>query len=187
MTTRWGLVACGLLLGAVSSGCSDPPPTDVVVVLQSDLSVPSDTDGVQFGVVAGSFAPDANGTQGINAAAVLSKEFPVSVAFSAGRTTSFSMTVEILRGLADGTVMASIVVRRTITDIRFSAQRTMMLVLPMLSRCACQGTTCPTPGDPDCDNVVQPALQSFDDAVAPSTSFTNLGTIQIPPPPTGTH
>ena len=97
------------------------------------------------------------------------------------------MTVQLLHGLADVSNIPSIVVSRTITDIRVSPQKTMMLVLPMLRQCACQGTTCPAPGDPDCDNLTQPALQLLDPAIAPASSFTNLGTIAIPPPPVGNH
>jgi hypothetical protein len=51
----------------------------------------------------------------------------------------------------------------------------MMLVLPMNRACACQGTSCPSPGDPECDNIDQPALQPFDSAVAPPSS-TVVGT-----------
>ena len=58
---------------AVFAGCSDPPPpTDVVVVLQSDLAVPADTDGVHFSAIAGSSAPDPSGFLGSSASAPLS-------------------------------------------------------------------------------------------------------------------
>jgi len=173
---------CALLLAA---GCGDPPPTEVAVVLQSDLSIPVDTDGVTMLVIAGPYAPDLNGV--LDVGAVLSGNFPVSVRFSAGRTTDFSMTVQLLENLSSGTVMPSIVVRRTVTDIRFSPQRTLMLPLPMLRRCACQGSTCPTPGDPDCDNIDHPTLQPFDPAVAPPASFASFPVIEIPLPPTGNH
>jgi hypothetical protein len=175
---------CALLLIA---GCGDPAPTEVVVVLQSDLSIPADTDGTLISVVAGPYAPDPNSPEGINTSAVLLEGFPISAKFSAGQTTGFSMTVELLGNLTTGTVMPSIVVRRTVTDIRFSPQRTMMLPLPMLRRCACQGTTCPAPGDPDCDNIDLPTLQAFDPAVAPASSFGTLPAIEIPPPATGNH
>ena len=38
----------------------------------------------------------------------------------------------------------------------------MMLVLPMNRACACQGTSCPSPGNPECDDMTNPALQPFD-------------------------
>ena len=63
---------CALLLAA---GCGDPPPTEVAVVLQSDLSIPVDTDGVTMLVIAGPYAPDLNGV--LDVGAVLSGNFPV--------------------------------------------------------------------------------------------------------------
>jgi len=175
---------CAVVLVA---GCGDPPPTEVAVVLQSDLAIPVDTDGVTMLVVAGPYAPDSSGGPIIDASAVLSGNFPVSAKFSAGRTTDFSMTVQLLANLSSGTVMPSIVVRRTVTDIRFSPQQTLMLPLPMLRRCACQGTTCPTPGDPDCDNIDHPTLQALDPTVAPPSSFGTFPVLEILPPPTGNH
>jgi hypothetical protein len=182
--TLWG----AFLLAAASAGCSDSFPSEVVVVVQSDLSVPTDADALQFSLIAGSFAPNPNGAGSLTVAAFLTGDFPVSQAVTADRmTTAFSMTVQLLHGLANGTQAPTIVVSRTVTDIRFGPQQSMMLQLPLLRRCACQGTTCPLPGDPECDNIVQPPLQPLDPAVAPSSSFLNPPTIALPPPETGAH
>jgi hypothetical protein len=189
MATARRFVSCTLPLVTLSFACSDPiPPTEVVVVMQSDLSVPIDTDGVQFSVIGGPFAPDPTSRGANTTATVLTDDFPVSVRVIDDRSaSSFSATAQLLKGLRDGTVVPSIVVSRTITDVPFSAQQTMMLVLPMPRRCACQGSTCPTPGDPECDNVAQPTLQPFDPAVAPPNSFTRLGSIGLPAPAIGNH
>jgi len=187
MTARRVLPACALWL--VSAGCagSSRPRYDVVLVLQSDLSVPTEADGLQIQIVGGSSAPDPTGRNGNGVGVALSGGFPLSLrVLDDAAQASFSTTVQLLSGLP-GTSPATIVVRRTATDIRFPADGTMMLVLPLLRRCACQGTTCPAPGDPDCDNIDHPALQPFDPAVAPPSSFDPLGMISVPPPPVGTH
>jgi hypothetical protein len=180
----WG----ALLLAAGSAGCSDPPPQpEVALVLQSDLSIPIDADGVQVAVIGGPFAPDPTGRDASITAALLSGEFPVSLRVIEDRPEStFSTTVQLLQGLDGGAAQPSIVLSRTVTDIPFSAQKTM-LVLPLLRRCACQGTTCPTPGDPDCDNIDQPVLQPFDPMIAPPSSFAILGSTGLPEPPIGNH
>jgi hypothetical protein len=46
----------------------------------------------------------------------------------------------------------------------------MMLELQMLRACACSGSTCPSPGNPACDNIDQPPLVPFDPAVAPKST-----------------
>ena len=88
-------------------------------------------------------------------------------------TTTFSITVRLFKGLTSPS--PALVISRTVTDIRFVPGQTMMLVLPMNRACACQGTSCPSPGNPECDNIDQPTLQPFDPAVAPPSSM--LGTI----------
>ena len=57
-----------------------------------------------------------------------------------------------------------------------------MLVVPMMRACACQGTSCPGPGNPDCDELHAPALQPFDPAVTPPGGKMPFGTIEIVPP-----
>ena len=48
-------------------------------------------------------------------------------------TTSFSLTAQLLLNLFDSTESPpSLVVSRTITDVRFSVHQNMMLVVPML-------------------------------------------------------
>ena len=85
-------------------------------------------------------------------------------------TTSFSLTAQLLLNLAGAAGSPpSLIVSRSITDIAFSTGRQMILVVPMLRACACQGTSCPGPGNPDCDDIAAPSLQPFDPAAAPPT------------------
>ena len=104
---------------------------------------------------------------------------------SAGRTSSFSITARLTLGF-NSPQLLSIVVDRTVTDIRFVDEQTMMLVVDLPRVCACQGTSCPSPGNPLCDNIDRPALQPFDPAVAPpSTMMTGGIPTGFTPPPKG--
>jgi hypothetical protein len=154
-----------VLLPLLLAGCRHDV-TEVALVVQSDLAVPADVDAMDVASIAGPFAPPPNGffNNGQNLA-----PFPLSVGFESGGTTNtFSVTVRLFKGLTSPS--PAVVVSRTVTDIRFVPEQTMMLVLPMNRACACQGTSCPSPGDPECDNIDQPTLQPFDSAVAPPSS-----------------
>jgi len=153
------------------AGCHDDF-TQVALVIQSDLQVPADVDAMDVGAIPGSSAPPVN--QFFGPAGAIGP-FPLSVGFeSGGSTPNFSITVRLFRGV--GTLaQPTLVVSRTVTDIRFVADRSMMLVLPMNRECACVGTTCPSAGNPNCDNLAAPTLQPFDPEVAPPSSTMNIG------------
>jgi hypothetical protein len=176
-----------LILLAAVAGCHDPL-TQVVVVFQSDLEIPTETDGIEILASSGPFAP-VSGTVGFNAEAPLpGGDFPLSIGVdSAGATSTFSMTVQLLRGFTNSNPQAGplIVVNRTITDIRFVDQKTMMMVVPLLRVCACQGTSCPGPGNPQCDSIETPMLLPFDAAVAPPSTMMSTGAITISTTPPG--
>jgi hypothetical protein len=156
-----------LLLPLLLAGC-DTPLTQVVLVIQSDLSPPIEVDALDVTAIPGPYAPLVNPFFGNG---IPLGKFPLSVGFvSGGRTNSFSIVARMFRGVSQF-MNPPIVVSRTVTDIRFEDQETMMLVLPMLEACACQGSTCPLPGtNPDCDNIDKPMLLPFDPAVAPPSS-----------------
>ena len=167
-TTR--LLPALVLLAAVA-GCRDDV-TEVVVVLDGDLRIPTETDGMLVSMNAGPAAPA--GGLGLGTSSVISGlAFPLSFGFtSEGTSPSFSITVQFVHGLTQG-VVPTIVVSRTITDIRFVDQQTMMLVVPFLHACACMGTSCPQPGDPNCDSIQTPVLKPFDPALAPPSTMMN--------------
>jgi hypothetical protein len=173
------------LLAATLAGCSDPPPAaSVVVVVMSDLDIPRDVDALQLSAVAGPSAPNPGMVDGLFHSARL-LAFPTGVkVFEGGMAPNFSITVQLLDGLFNpANTPPTIAVARTVSDIRFTDQRTMMLVLPMWRACSCQGTTCPSPGNPDCDNIQQPTLQPFDPAVATPIE----PALSVSQPTTGRH
>jgi hypothetical protein len=179
----------------VLAGCQDDL-TQVVLVVQSDLSVPSDVDGMDVSAIEGSFEPPVNAF--FNQFGQTLPPFPLSVGFqSGGKTRNFSAVVRLLRNAFSAT--PTLVMSRIVTDVRFVDQQTMMLLFPMNRACACQGTSCPSPGNPDCDNMDNPELLPFDPAVAPPSTMMgaipggsgvpvtgtagSTGTRQPPPPP----
>ena len=170
------------LLLLVVAGCHDPV-TEVVLVLKSDLVVPLEADMLQLATIAGPSAPLPTDFNAFNAppAPLFGNAFPLSMGFgSGGATPDFSVTVQLLRGAA---FPATIVISRSITNIRFVDQQTMMLIVPLFRACACQGTSCPNPGNPDCDNLASPALQPFDPALAPPSSMMAGSGVQVQPGP----
>jgi len=176
----------------VLAGCHDEL-TQVVMVVESDLSVPSDVDGMDVFTIEGPFAPPVGPF--FNPSGQSLPPFPLSVGFqSGGATRSFSAVVRLVRGAFTS---PTLVVSRAVTDVRFVDQQTMMLVFPLMRACACQGTSCPSPGNPECDNMDNPELSPFDPAVAPpstmmgaipgggpiSTGTAGTGGTRPPPPP----
>lgn len=168
-----------LLLLSVLAGCRDDL-TQVVVVIQSDLVVPTETDSIQTLLAEGPLPPDPGGFNGFGGSGPLAPSFPLSFGVkSDGHTPSFSFNVQLMKGFNSGNP-SLIVVKRTITDVRFVDEQTLMLVVPLLRACACQGTSCPAPGDPQCDGIDQPTLQPFDPAIAPPSG--KLGESMFGPP-----
>jgi len=177
----------------VLAGCHEEL-TQVVLVVQSDLTVPGDVDGMDVSTIEGPFAPPVNPF--FNQFGQTLPSFPLSVGFqSGGATRSFSAVVRLIRGAFS---TPTLVISRTVTDVRFVDQQTVMLLFPMNRACACQGTACPSPGNPDCDNMDNPELLPFDPAVAPPSTMMgaipgggpistgtagSVGTRPPPPPP----
>ena len=159
-------VAVALLLALPVAGCRDDL-TQVVLVIESDLSAPSEVDGVDVVPMSGPFAPSVppffeGSTQVVG--------FPVSVGFvSGGNTPDFSFVVRFFHGVFQSQ-SPTLVMSRTVTDVRFVDQKTMMLEVQMLRVCACSGSTCPDPGNPACDNIDQPPLVPFDPTIAPPST-----------------
>ena len=157
-----------LLAAFLLAGCHEPL-TQVVLVIQSDLKPPTEVDGMDVAAIQGPYAPQVQSFFG--GSGIPLGQFPavrrVHVARNVGE---FSITVRLFRGTTQ-VVNPAIVVSRTVTDIHFVDQQTKMFVLPMLKACACQGSTCPSPGsNPDCDNLDDPPVVPFDPAVAPPSS-----------------
>ena len=150
----------------VLAGCHEDL-TQVVLVVQSDLSVPNDVDGMDVGTIEGPLAPPVSPF--FNQFGQTLPPFPLSVGFqSGGATRSFSAVVRLVRGAFSSPTLVMI---RAVTDVHFVDQQTMMVVFPMNRACACQGTSCPSPGNPECDDMNNPELLPFDPAVAPPSTM----------------
>ena len=155
------VVAAAPSLAAV--GCHDQP-TQVVLVVDSDLLVPADVTSFSVTVAPGPFEPPPDSF--LTSAPI--GAFPISVGIvSQGQTPSFSFVARLLD--EHDPTKALIVLSKTVTDVRFVPEQTLMLLLDLPRSCACQGTSCPLPGDPVCDKITRPALVPFDPALAPAT------------------
>jgi hypothetical protein len=167
--------AAALLLSLTLAGCHDDL-TQVVLVIESDLSVPGEIDALDVTAIDGPYAPTL--PPGFTGSGPLPEGFPLSIGFlSFGKTHRFSFVVRLFHG------PTTLVSSRTVTDVRFITQQTLMLMLPMPRACACMGSTCPTPdSNPECANVDQPTLLPFDPAVAPPSTMMPVGHSSTQPP-----
>jgi hypothetical protein len=177
-----------LVIGALGlvalAGCDAAPgPTEIVMVLQSDFEPPSEFDGLQMSFTLGELTPQPNAPQTftISWAVPSSVDLPIAVSMEPGPMRStFSMTVTLIHGLSSSSV-PTILVRRSILAVQFAPRQQAMLVVPMMRACACQGTSCPGQGNPDCDDLHAPALQPLDPAVTPAGEKMPFTRIEIPP------
>jgi hypothetical protein len=162
------------VLAGMLAGCHDPV-TEVVVVMQSDLAIPTDADRIIVSFNSGIFPPMIGGFDTTNREGNLfGRSFPLSLGFtSGGGTSTFSITVQLLHGTNQAGA-PNIAVGRTVTDIRFVDQEMMMFMLPLLRVCACEGTSCPNVDNPDCQSFQTPVLEPLDPAMA-VPSATMLG------------
>jgi hypothetical protein len=158
------LALTGALLLLPLAGCRDEL-TQIVVVVQSDLIVPTEVDGLDVTSIEGPFEPPVSPF--FNRTTESLGKFPLSVGFqSGGATRSFSAVLRLFIGVTQ-TSTPTLVMSRALLDVRFVSEQTMMLVVPMNRECACNGTNCPSIGDPACDNLENPEVVPFDPAVAP--------------------
>jgi hypothetical protein len=158
------LVGFGLLALA---GCHSPV-TEVVVVIDTDLSTPAEADTLQLQITGGTV--DSTQTFGPLAKNPL-PTFPATIGLvpGPGPLAPFSITATLLR-----TSPQEIVAVRTATDVQFVQGQTRALVLTLLRACACMGTNCPTPTTtPPCGDLVAPTLASFDPNHIPHGSSTD--------------
>jgi hypothetical protein len=177
-------IVIGALSLAVLAGCAPPPgPTEIVMVLQSDFEPPSEFNGLLMSFTLGELAPPPNDPETVNISwnVPASVDLPIVILLEPGpMRPTFSMTVTLLHGLSPGSV-STILVRRSILAVQFALRQRAMLVVPLLRACACEGTSCPGPGNPDCDELHAPALQPLDPAVTPFDAKMPFTSIEIPP------
>ena len=159
------IVTAVVAASSLAAGCHDQP-TQVVLVVNSDVLVPSEVNSFGVTVAAGPFEPPLPARSSVHAAAR-------HVSDAAGNRVARRDAELLVRGPVPARRSQSgnslIVVSKTVTDMRFVAEQTRMLLLELPRSCACQGTSCPLPGDPVCDKITNPALVPFDPALAPAT------------------
>ena len=148
-----------------TTGCRDELiVSEVVVVLDSDLAIPSEVNAVDMAVITGPIAPPPAATL----PAVTRPRVPCAARFRhAGQHVELLVHREAGRLGHSTSALPEIVVAKTVSDVRFVAGQKRMLVLTMSRACACEGTTCPLPGNPACDSLRNPALEPLDPNVAP--------------------
>jgi hypothetical protein len=146
-----GTLALSMLL--VLGGCWHDP-TEIVIVVDSDLKIGADFDDLDFQLgncISGQCTATCSTLPATLGIVPPSGE-------PAGLDPEFSVTVTALKG-TDGTQ----VVARGASMLRFVSNDVRALFLPLYRRCECQGTTCPNLADPDCADIDEPVLTEFDE------------------------
>jgi hypothetical protein len=151
------LVGVGLLALA---GCHSPV-TEVVVVVDTDLSTPSEANTLQLQIT----SADANATQVFGGAGQSTLPiFPATIGLLPGPGAPVPFTVTATLSLTNPqTRSPQIVAVRKASDVQFVHGQTRALVLTLLRACACKGTNCPAPTSTSpCGDLVTPTLTPFD-------------------------
>ena len=142
-------LAVGALALAFLGGCLDDP-TEVIIVADTDLTS-AEFGGIEFGLPI-SFDPVHS------FATSWSTQLPATMGYipQSGGPTRFDVIVQAKRSLGGEPV-----VTKRVSNIPFISGEMRVVFVPLLRSCACQGTNCPSA--PECLNVVDPVLTSFDE------------------------
>jgi hypothetical protein len=159
---RPSLLFLGLAAG-LASGCAGAAATkmsEVDIVVQSDLGDSAmiarlrsswATGGAQLSIGAGAATPNP--------------VLPMTLAFRSPQPPS-GLDLQFQLEGQDSTG-GGVYVVRSLLDVQLVDGQRLMLPLPLVAACACQGSTCPPPGNPDCEDLTAPALLPVDPGVAP--------------------
>jgi hypothetical protein len=162
------LVGVGMLALA---GCHSPV-TEVVVVIDTDLSTPSEADTLQLQIT--SATSDTTQTFGGTLARQPLPTFPATIGLVPGPGTPAPFSITATLSLTNP---KEIVAVRTATDVQFVQGQTRTLVLTLLRACACKGTNCPSASTtPPCGDLVAPTLTPFDPHHIPHVERADAGT-----------
>jgi hypothetical protein len=142
--------AAGLLaLAASSLGCGGPV-TEIVVVVDTDLTAPADFDALMVQLDSG-FGEN-------NVAFATNVRFPATLGLIPEHegNAPFDLSVTL-------TSSGLLAVKRSASEVRFVKGETRMLFVGLSRTCQCQGTSCPDPRTaPLCARLVDPPLAPFD-------------------------
>ena len=158
----WGI---GALCACAAAGCHEPVTEDVLVV-DSDLSVPGEIDGV---TIEGAGAPIDLDLQagGVTLPATL------GLLPTGANPQPFALVVE-------GTRQGQVVVSRSATNVRFFHGQRHALLLSLLRVCACLTPPCAAPSDPRCADLDAPALVPLDPQNLPALARPFDGGADVP-------
>jgi hypothetical protein len=163
MSARLGalvVVASGL---AALAGCL-PDPTEVVVVVDTDL-----TQFVDYDVIDIQLTP--RNSAGFQCATGSPSTLPITLGVIPQGGGAFKVTASALKGspcmqqfgpapFGQQTVS---VVTRMVSNVPFVADERRALFITLLRQCMCQGTTCAHALEPECRDVTAPVLTDFDE------------------------
>jgi hypothetical protein len=160
------------------AGCHDPV-TEVVVVIDTDLSLPAEADTLEVQVTS------PRGTQTFTYGQVSAPtgpnalpKFPATIGVvpSDGSEALFTVTATLLLTPNDPRFGNQVVVARKATDVRFVHGQTRMLFVSLLRACRCVGTSCPDPrGTTECSDLAGPTLADFDPGHLPRATSSDGG------------
>lgn len=145
-----------VLAGALAlvGGCREP--TEVVVVVDTDLTQFVDFDVIRFSL--------SNGFGGGLSEVGTSTTLPATMGFvpTEGGRQVFDIMVAASKN--DGFNSRPLpVVSRRVSNIPFVEGEMRTLFVSLLRHCACDGTSCPNALDDECRDVTAPTLTDFDE------------------------
>jgi len=151
----WSSRSCAVILALASVspliGCE---PTEVVLVVDTDEPPISTFDVINFQISAADFSPPFQSSAGLD-------RLPVTLGVTTGRAMAFDVSVTMLRGVGGMTAMTHNT--RNALNVPFTNDDERVLFIPLFQKCACTGTNCLNPSDPDCLDLTAPKTGSFDE------------------------
>ena len=163
------------------AGCHSPV-TEVVVVVDTDLSLPADADTLELHVATQSLdhayvygAASAAATPGASAQPLPTFPATLGLVPAGALDAPFSVTASLAFAPAGGAARR-LVVSRTVSGVRFVSGERRVLFVSLLRACVCAGGSCPdVAGPPACADVTSPSLPAFDPAHLPRVLPTDGG------------
>lgn len=173
----WRLVgAVFVALASAPLAACFPDTTEVVVVVDTDM-MPSEFGSFTFSVASGNFNGAGGGSFDPTTTALpatlgvvpgdASPTFDVTVTMwppGVGPSgPSFPSSMPAPPGATfPGTTVTMPLTSRKASHVRFAAGAQRLLLLPITRQCLCNGTSCPHALDPECKELIAPAMTGFD-------------------------
>jgi hypothetical protein len=150
-----------VVLAAVLAGGCLKEPTEIVVVVDSDLELGVDFDKVEYFVFASNpngFPSNPNGSQVAEGYVLPSTLGFVPQEFG---PQVFDVMAVATRGFDPTRGADAPVVRRRVSNIAFVPDQRRALFITLLRQCMCNGTNCDVA--PPCNDITTPTLTEFDE------------------------